>query len=129
MAAVKIPLTQRLILYDVSWQTYGKLLRAFQDRRLRLTYDRGVLEIMTLSFEHEGSGSFLGRLAITLTEELGLPIKQGGSTTFRRRSLVRGFTRIRRTDYKGFLLTCTPSGATLLTCQVTFFFTTTEVAP
>jgi hypothetical protein len=32
------------------------MLRALKDRRLRLTYDRGVLEIMTLSFDHERYG-------------------------------------------------------------------------
>ena len=45
---------------------------------------------MTLSHEHESYGRFLGRLAVTLTEEMGLPIKEGGSTTLRRRRKQRG---------------------------------------
>jgi Uma2 family endonuclease len=81
---------QRLVLYDVSWQTYGRLLRVFDERRLRLTYDRGTLEIMTLSHEHEGYSYILGRFIDALTEELGLPIKGGRSTTFRRRKRRRG---------------------------------------
>jgi Uma2 family endonuclease len=81
---------QRLVLYDVSWRTYGRLLRAFDERRLRLTYDRGTLEIMTLSHEHEGYSYILGRFIDALTEELGLPIKGGRSTTFRRRKRQRG---------------------------------------
>lgn len=83
---------QRLVLYDVSWRTYGKLLRLFEreKRHLRLTYDRGILEIMTLTHEHESYKEILGRLVVALTEELGLPIKGGGSTTFRRRKRQRG---------------------------------------
>jgi Uma2 family endonuclease len=81
---------QRLVLYDVSWQTYGRLLRVFDERRLRLTYDRGALEIMTLTHEHESYNEILGRLVVALTEELGLPIKGGRSTTFRRRKRRRG---------------------------------------
>jgi Uma2 family endonuclease len=79
------------MLDDVSWQTYTRLLHVF-DRRssIRLTYDCGTLEIMTITHEHESDGEFLGRMVETLTEELGLPIKVGGSTTFRRRRKQRG---------------------------------------
>src|SRR5207237_1109994 len=87
---LRIPTNQRLILDNVSWEGYTHLLRTFSDRHLRLTYDRGVLEIMTLSHEHESFGRFLGRLAVTLTEELNLPIKEGGSTTFRKRRKQKG---------------------------------------
>jgi Uma2 family endonuclease len=80
-----------LVLVGVSWQEYGKFLRAFEGRRAtRLTYDRGVLEIMSPRHEHETDVDFLGCLAVTLTEEMGLPRKAGGSTTFRRRKKRRG---------------------------------------
>ncbi len=81
---------QRLVLHNVDWRTYSRLLRALDERHLRLTYDRGTLEIMTLTHEHESDAPFLGRLAVTLTEELGFPIKVGRSTTFRRRQKERG---------------------------------------
>src|ERR1700687_4731675 len=81
---------QRLLLYAVDWRTYTRLLRALDGRHLRLTYERGTLEFMTLTHEHESGARFLGRLAVTLTEELGLPVKAGGSTTFRRRIKKRG---------------------------------------
>ncbi len=35
--------------------------------------------------EHHNEGWFLGDLVFVLTEELGLPLKRGGSTTLRRR--------------------------------------------
>jgi Uma2 family endonuclease len=82
---------QRLVLYGVPWRTYERALRTFSDRPgVRLTYDRGALEIMALSHEHENRSFLLGRLVVALTEELGLPLKGGGSTTFRRRRRQRG---------------------------------------
>jgi len=91
MATVQSPGEQRLILYGVSWQEYGRILRAFAERpAVRLTYDRGVLEFMTLSLAHESLVRFFNLLILALTLELGLPLKGGGSTTFRRRRRRRG---------------------------------------
>lgn len=81
---------QRFLLYGVDWHTYETLLNALGDRRIRLTYDRGNLELMTLSFRHERFGYLLGRMIETLTLELDLPVLGGGSTTFRREDLDRG---------------------------------------
>ena len=87
----RTPTPQRLVLTGVSWQEYGKFLRAFAGRRaVRLTYDRGVLEIMSPLHEHETDVDFLGQLAVALTEEMGLTRKAGGSTTLRRRKRRRG---------------------------------------
>src|SRR5262245_13675029 len=82
--------SQRLLLYDVDWKTYDRLLRALDGKHLRLTYDQGTLEIMTVSLGHEGDGRFMGRLIVLLTVILGLTLKSGGSTTFRKRLLRRG---------------------------------------
>ena len=90
MIKTRTPERQRLILDNVSWDEYTRLLRNFEGRHLRLTYDRGRLEITTLSYEHEGIGRFLGRMVVTLTEELSLPVRDGGSTTFRRRKKKKG---------------------------------------
>jgi Uma2 family endonuclease len=91
MSPVAHPAEQRLVLHGVDWQTYGRLLRALGNRpAVRLTYDRGSLEIMTLSHEHESLSYVLARLVDALTEELGLPVKGGRSTTFRRRQRRRG---------------------------------------
>jgi Uma2 family endonuclease len=91
MATVQSPRDQRLILYGVSWQEYGRMLRAFAERpSVRLTYDRGTLELRTLSLEHESLVRFFNLLILALTLELGLPLKGGGSTTFGRRRRRRG---------------------------------------
>lgn len=81
---------QRLVLYGQTWETYRRLLRAFADQRLRVTYDRGTLEIMTLTHEHESDNRFVAQLVIFLTLELGLTQKQGGSKTMKRRRRQRG---------------------------------------
>jgi Uma2 family endonuclease len=80
-----------LLLSDVDWHTYSRLLRIFENRPgYRLTYDRGELEIMSPSIAHDHADRFLFRMVITLTEELGQPIYEGGSVTMRRRSKRRG---------------------------------------
>jgi Uma2 family endonuclease len=82
---------QRLLLHGVSWREYTRMLRAFADQPgFRLTYDRGALEIMSPLFEHEIDADLLGRFVVVLTEEMGLPLQGGRSTTFRRRRLRRG---------------------------------------
>jgi Uma2 family endonuclease len=78
-------------LSAVDWDTYTQLLRAFAERPgIRLTYDRGELEIMSPLLEHDWDDRLLGRLVVALTEELGLPIQCGGSVTMRRRRRRRG---------------------------------------
>jgi len=81
---------ERLVLYDVSWRDYLRLGRMFCDRRLRMTYDRGTLEIMTLSPRHERWKYILGRLVETLAEEFGIQIIGFGSMTCKRRKKRRG---------------------------------------
>jgi Uma2 family endonuclease len=80
-----------VLLHDVDWKTYGRLVWTFAERpRVRLTYDRGRLEIMSPSLGHESDADFLGQLIIVLTEELALPCLPGGATTLRRRGVRRG---------------------------------------
>jgi Uma2 family endonuclease len=90
MPTIQIPREQRFVLRGVDWQTYQDMLAALGDRPVRLTYDRGNLEFMTLSHGHERYSSLLGRMVETLTEELDLPLQSGGSSTFGREDLDRG---------------------------------------
>lgn len=76
---------------NTDWETYEKLLEAFGDRRnARLAYDRGDLEIMAPSNEHEEDADFLGDLVKVLAEELNLPLRPGGSFTMKRKDVKRG---------------------------------------
>lgn len=82
---------QALVLYGVQWRAYQALGRALADRpALRLTYDRGALEIMTTSAEHERLKHFLRRLIEAWADEFAIPVAGFGSMTFKRRKRLRG---------------------------------------
>ncbi len=83
--------TQRLILYNVPWQSYAVIGDALPDRpNLRMTYDGGTLEFMTTSPEHEKYKVRLARLLEVLVEESGLRFEPLGNMTMRRQDLDRG---------------------------------------
>ena len=81
---------QGLHLHDIPWATYETILRDLEGQHYRITFDRGDLEIMTISHEHEYYGELLGRLIHMLTLVLNIPIHSGGSTTFRRAMSEKG---------------------------------------
>ncbi|MBE8994032.1 Uma2 family endonuclease [Microcystis aeruginosa] len=81
------PPAEIIHLSGISWETYETLLEEMSDRRLRLTYNRGNLEIMAPSPEHEFSKTLIGRFVETLAEESVVPIYPLGSTTFKRPKL------------------------------------------
>ena len=86
------PLADRVLLKNISWQTYQLLLQDLaQQPGIRLTYDRGLLEIMTPLDPHEGHKKLFGRLVETMTEELNIEIRSLGSRTCQRQDLNRGF--------------------------------------
>lgn len=71
-------------LSGISWQTYESLLNELsKNRRLRLTYNRGNLEIMAPSPEHERYKTLMGRFVETIAEELEIRIEPFGSTTYK----------------------------------------------
>jgi Uma2 family endonuclease len=75
---------------NIDWRQYRAIADAIGETHVRLTYDRGALEFMTLSHGHERRKELLGRLLGVLTEELDMPCQSGGSTTFNREDLKRG---------------------------------------
>ena len=82
---------QRLMLHGVSWETYERLLADFQDSHAaHFTYDRGVLEIMVLSFEHEKINRLIHDIFTVIALEMNLEFVNAGSTTFKRIDLSRG---------------------------------------
>ena len=91
MSAGTIAGEQRVLLRSISWQTY-ETLADNPDRAGRLlTYDQGVLEIMSPSRAHESDKSMLGRMLERFAEEQGIDICSSASTTFKRKDLDRGF--------------------------------------
>lgn len=83
--------TNSLLLKNISWQTYESLLKDVEEQPgIRLTYDRGRLEIMTPLAPHEGYKEVIGRFVQTLTEESNLEVRSLGSLTCKREDLARG---------------------------------------
>ncbi len=91
MTATLIQSPDRVILQHISWQTYQSLIRDLeQEPALRLTYDRGTLEIRMPLAPYESAKKLLGRLIEAATEELGLEIRSLGSRTCDRPDLAKG---------------------------------------
>jgi len=91
MTATLIQSPDRVILHNISWQTYQSLITDFEaEPALRLTYDRGTLEIRMPLDPHETYKKLIGRLIEAATEELDLEIRSLGSRTCDRADLRRG---------------------------------------
>jgi Uma2 family endonuclease len=80
MDPIKSPAEHRVILHNTSWETYERLL-----------YDRGELEIMSPSSEHESTACFVALLVAMLAEEMHVNAYGVGSTTYKRGDVGRGF--------------------------------------
>ncbi len=90
MSAVTDPPEQRLRLSAIPWETYVLYSDGLGPRHIRVTYDRGEMEVMTLSSKHERKKTLLARLVEALTEEMNIDIASFGSMTCRRVGLKRG---------------------------------------
>ena len=92
MESVKTPAEQRVVLHNIGWNTYERLLADHENNSApRFTYDRGELEIMSPNPEHERINRTIDLFVEVVAEELGLDTENLGSTTFRREDLKRGF--------------------------------------
>jgi Uma2 family endonuclease len=77
---------QYVVLYDVSWERYEALLAVRgANRRPRMTYLDGAVELMTTSEHHERVRFLLGRLLERYAIALGVNLVAYGQTTFKAR--------------------------------------------
>ncbi len=84
-------LGNHLVLRDISWETYEKLLEIFSDRSIpRITFYRGILELMVPLPEHETYSWTLGQLIVAMTEEMELEIRGLKSSTWRSKPKATG---------------------------------------
>jgi Uma2 family endonuclease len=91
MASMLERAEHRLVLHNVSWRTYEDLLEDSKNKSSpRFTYDRGVLDIMSPSAEHEEYNRTIAMLVEVVAEELSIDVRNLGSTTFKRDDLLRG---------------------------------------
>jgi Uma2 family endonuclease len=92
VGTVKSPAEGRVLLRNVSWETYERLIAEREERPVpRFFYDRGVLEILSPSKRHEEISRVIGLLIEELSIEMGMDVLAAGSTTFKREDLGRGF--------------------------------------
>lgn len=77
-------------LSNVPWEVYEMLRNEAENRNIRMTYVRGILEMMSPSKRHERVASVLGRFIEAWTEIQGIEIQSCRTTTFQRRDLETG---------------------------------------
>jgi Uma2 family endonuclease len=84
--------THKVILDNITWETYQRLMEERSEcPKPRYAYDRGRLEIMVTSYEHENLKHLIGTLVELLAGELEMDIEAAASTTFQREDLAQGF--------------------------------------
>jgi Uma2 family endonuclease len=81
---------QRLVLRGVPWETYVALRDPECNNHIFMTYDRGTLELMSPSGQHDNIKTLLGQLVEAFTTELNIPRRSFGSTTWRKSDLFKG---------------------------------------
>jgi Uma2 family endonuclease len=79
------------ILTGISWEEYKRRNDAVEGRSPRMTYDGGVLELITLGAPHERLSWFIGRLFEELADEFDIDYESLKSTTLRRDDLEKSF--------------------------------------
>ncbi|NEO29900.1 MAG: Uma2 family endonuclease [Symploca sp. SIO3C6] len=86
-----VPPGHQLLLQDVSWQMFEKILEELgETRAARVSYSKGLLEIMTPLPEHEDDKVIIGDLVKALLEELDIEFRSLGSTTFKSQKMQQG---------------------------------------
>lgn len=83
-------LESRVVLYNVSWNTYERLTEEIRNPGTRLLYEEGTLEIMSPSERHDRFKELIGRLVEVVIEELDMPCRSTGSTTWKQRTIGKG---------------------------------------
>ena len=90
--ALKSPPEGRVTLRNVGWETYELLVEEDPGRSApRFFYDRGELEIVSPSFEHEAIADVISSLVVELAVNLEIDVVPARSTTFKHEELERGF--------------------------------------
>ncbi len=80
---------QRVVVSNVSWETFLEFVQNPGPLRGRLSYDQGVMEIMSPSGTHEKLKCLIARIVETYATTLNIDIASYGSTTFLREAEQR----------------------------------------
>jgi Uma2 family endonuclease len=81
---------QRIVLSGISWEIYEQLRGNEENWHVRMAYDNGRLELMSPSTDHEAIKGLIGQMIEAFTEEMGIPRRSLGSSTWKRSELGKG---------------------------------------
>lgn len=87
----KMPEDTVVIFHNATWDDYEELLAQVGEASgLRISFNDGILKVMTLSAEHEKYVCFIDRLISTLSLRLRINILFFGSATMKKRKKTKG---------------------------------------
>ncbi|MBI3824044.1 MAG: Uma2 family endonuclease [Planctomycetes bacterium] len=81
---------RHMVFRNIRWDTFERLLDDMGESHLRVAYDHGKLEFMTISLEHDSYGRWIGDLILFVAMEMKIPLRKGGSTTLKQALLDVG---------------------------------------
>jgi Uma2 family endonuclease len=84
------PAEGSVVLHGVPWEIYEALRSEEDNNHVRMTYDRGALELMSPSRKHAKVSSLIGWMICEWTLLRQIKIELGGDTTFKKQDLERG---------------------------------------
>ena len=88
---IQVPIGQTLILNDVTWLEFERILEELgESRSSRIAYHHGRLEIMVPLPAHEAGKEMVGDFVKALLDELEIDFWALGSTTFKNAIMLEG---------------------------------------
>jgi Uma2 family endonuclease len=81
---------QHIVLEGMSWDFYEQLLKDIGDGHTRVTYDNGLVEIMSPLPKHDGYGFWIASLLVLVGMHREITVRGFGSTTFRSERKKKG---------------------------------------
>ena len=85
------PAETRMVLENVAWATFVELANQRRGSVPRMTYDMGVLEMMSPKRQHENLGRLIGRMVEAYSESRDIEIISVKSITVKRSDLKKAF--------------------------------------
>ena len=82
---------RRVVFRGVDWNFYERLVDSIPEgSSIQVDYDGRDLEVMSTGRKHELAKKLLGKVAETTAEELDIPYRPAGETTWKRPEIARG---------------------------------------
>jgi Uma2 family endonuclease len=84
------PSSERMLLNNISWHQYEKMVDLFAEQRLFMTYADGQLELRMPLREHERASELLNYIIAFIAHFLNIRMEAIGSTTFKSSAVEKG---------------------------------------